>query len=119
MRFYLDENLSPRIAQILRASGLDAVSAHEAGNLGLDDKAQLRYAARAGRALVTLDVGDFVGLAAEAVRQNEPHGGIILVPSSWRGADFHLVAKAVGEFRTLYPGGLAGLIVFVSRRGSS
>ena len=119
MRFYLDENLSPRIARILRASGLDAVSAHEVGNLWLDDKAQLRYAARAGRALVTLDVGDFVGLAADAVRQNEPHGGIILVPSSWRGADFHLVAKAVGEFRTLYPGGLAGLIVFVSRRGSS
>ena len=119
MKLYLDENLSPRIAEILRASGLETVSAHEVGNLGLDDQAQLRHAARQGRALVTLDVGDFVGLATEALRQNELHGGIILVPSVWRRADARVLAAALGELGALYPHGLAGVVVFASRRGSA
>ena len=119
MKLYLDENLSPRIAEILRASGFDAASAHEVGNLGLADQAQLRHAARQGRALVTLDVGDFVGLATEALRQNEHHGGIILVPSVWRRAGAGALATALGELGTLYPQGLAGVVVFASRRGSA
>ena len=44
MKLYLDENLSPRIAEISRARGLDAVSAHEVGNTQLPDVAQLRHA---------------------------------------------------------------------------
>jgi predicted nuclease of predicted toxin-antitoxin system len=43
--FYLDENLSPRIAELLRTRGLVATSAHEVGNTHLDDRTQLRYAA--------------------------------------------------------------------------
>jgi hypothetical protein len=51
--FYLDENLPPRIAEMLRARGVDAVSAHEApGNIQLDDRSQLLYAADASRAIL-------------------------------------------------------------------
>jgi len=51
VKLYLDENLSPRIAELLRARGLDAVIAHEAGNTELADHAQLRYATSRGRAI--------------------------------------------------------------------
>ena len=67
MKLYLDENLSPRLAEMRRARGLDIVSAYEVGNAELDDRAELAYATRAARAIVTCDVPDFTVLAAEAL----------------------------------------------------
>ena len=66
MKLYLDENLSPRLAEMLRARGLEVVSAYEVGNAELDDRAQLAYATREGRAIVTCDIPDFTVLAADA-----------------------------------------------------
>ena len=51
--FFLDEDLSPRIATIAREQGLDVLSTHESGRNGLDDEEQLRFAAQEGRILVT------------------------------------------------------------------
>jgi hypothetical protein len=57
--FCLDENLSPRIAEMLRARGLDAVSTHEVpGNIQLDERSQLLYAAAARRGIVTCAIVD-------------------------------------------------------------
>ena len=42
MKVYLDENLSPVIAELLRQHSLDAASAQDVGNAQLDDRAQLR-----------------------------------------------------------------------------
>jgi len=46
VKLYLDENLSPRLAEMLRARGLEVVSADGVGNAELDDRAQLAYATR-------------------------------------------------------------------------
>ena len=88
MKVYLDEDLSPAIADILRRKGLDATSTHEAGTVQLDDRAQLAYATREGRTIVTANVVDFIELAHEAVATNTEHAGIVLVPSSFRGDEF-------------------------------
>jgi len=46
MKFYLDEDLSQKIAERLRAQGIDAVSTHEAQAEGFSDAQQLEKASR-------------------------------------------------------------------------
>jgi predicted nuclease of predicted toxin-antitoxin system len=118
VKVYLDENLSPRVAELLRARGIDAVSAHEAGNAQLDDPSQLRYAAAEGRVIVTANIVDFVELAAEAIAGNTDHAGIVLVPSTFRTDEFSAVAQAVEQIVQQYPGGLTGAVVYVRRAES-
>ncbi len=60
VRLYLDHDISYRLAEQLRTRGHDAVGAWEVGNAGLDDPAQLEYAASQGRVLVTCNARDFV-----------------------------------------------------------
>ena len=116
MTFYLDENLPPRIAEMLRARGLDAVSAHEiAGNTQLDDRSQLLYAAGVGRAIVTCDVEDFAELSGELIATNREHAGMVLVPPSFRTDEFVALAGAVEQVARDYPGGIAGAVVFLKR----
>ena len=69
---YLDENLSPKIAEQLKLRGIDAVSVRDVGKLGDTDRNHLARATRLGRVLVTSDV-DFLRLAAEGIE----HKGII------------------------------------------
>ena len=37
MKLYLDEDISPKVSEILRKKGMDAVSAHETGMLEASD----------------------------------------------------------------------------------
>lgn len=115
MKVYLDEGLSPRIADLLRRRGIDAVSALEARNTQLNDRAQLAWATRDGRAIVTANVVDFVALARDAVASNAEHAGIILVPPSFRGDEFRAIANAVARALESYPDGLRGLVIYIDR----
>lgn len=115
MKLYLDENLSPRVVDLLRAGGCDAVSAYEVGNTQLDDRAQLAYATREGRAMVTCDVADFAELAAEAIRANTEHAGIILISASFGTDEFVAIRQGIAEVVRRYPEGLRGTVVYVAR----
>ena len=115
MKVYLDEDLSPAIAELLRRYGIDATSAQEVGNVQLDDRAQLAYATQEGRAIVTANVVDFLDLAHEAVASNAEHAGIVLVPSSFRGDEFQAIADGIFEALKPYDGGLRGLVVYIRR----
>lgn len=119
MKIYLDENLSPRIAEILRGRGLDAVSAHDVGNSQLTDSAQLRYATGQGRAIVTCDVADFIDLAVEMIAANHDHAGIVLVSGGFRTDDFSGIAAAIERAARLYPGGLRSTILFLTHRAET
>jgi len=115
VKLYLDEDLSLVIAGLLRKRGMDVSAAQEVGNIQLDDRSQLDYAAREGRVLVTANVVDFIELAHEAVATNTEHAGILLVPSSFRGDEFHAIADAIVETVRPYRTGLRGLVLYVSR----
>lgn len=78
VRFYLDEDISPRVAQALRAKGVEAISAYEVGNIALDDEEHLEYAANEGYTLVTCNARHFVPLFKKWWREGRAHSGIVV-----------------------------------------
>ena len=118
MKVYLDEDLSPTVALLLRHRGIDATSAHDIGNSQLGDRAQLEYATREGRAIVTRNVADFLRLAHDAVATNTAHAGIVLLPPSFRGNEYEAIAEAIVAELKPYAEGLDGVVLYV-RHGQS
>lgn len=117
MKLYLDEDLSPQIAHILRTRGIDVVSAHD-GPSALSDAEHLQLAAAAGRVLVTRNVRDFVVLTEEFLRQHQPHAGVIVCPPRFRGLEFSVIAEAIVATRDRYPTGLDPYAVIFLRSQS-
>jgi predicted nuclease of predicted toxin-antitoxin system len=79
LRLLLDEDMSPRVAEGLRARGVDAVSVHEIGrgNRRISDEDQLSYATGQSRVFVTYNRADFQRLDELWRRQGRQHGGIL------------------------------------------
>lgn len=116
MRFYLDEDLSPRIAVILRRRGIDAVSAHESGGAGLRDRQHLERAAVEGRCLVTRNRDDFIRLTLEFFAHQKPHSGILIVPHRIPPDSFSGIAAALAKYATGNPDDLPAYTVdFLTR----
>lgn len=63
MKFLVDANLSPRVADRIRRGGHDAAHVHEIGLATADDEAILNRASKAGDVIVTADA-DFGTLLA-------------------------------------------------------
>ena len=82
MRFLLDEDLPPSIAEIARGLGVDAVSVHEIGRRGFEDEEQLRFSASQQRIFVTRNRDDFLRLATLFFQTGEFHAGLLIVPYS-------------------------------------
>ncbi len=64
IRFHLDENCDPPIAQGLRLHGVDATTTTEASLRTRSDESQLAFAVDEGRVLVTMDA-DFLRIVAD------------------------------------------------------
>jgi predicted nuclease of predicted toxin-antitoxin system len=76
LRFLVDEDLSPKIAEGQRTlDHVDAIHLRERGKLGLSDAQLLDFAFAEDRVLITADVIDFEKLAAT----RELHTGILLL----------------------------------------
>lgn len=106
MKIFLDEDLSPRIAEFLRKKGVDATSAHDDTNTGLSDDEQLRRAAAEKRCLVTRNRDDFIRLTVESFRHAEPHFGVLIVPHTLPADRFGRIATALHRYVKQHPDGL-------------
>ena len=95
MKLYLDEDVPVAIAEALRRAKVDVLTTEEAGNKQSSDTAQLAFAAKAGRCVVTRNVKEFVELAQRAVQQQRPHAGIILISSAYRGNEIRRITEGL------------------------
>jgi predicted nuclease of predicted toxin-antitoxin system len=107
MKFYLDEDLSPKIAEILRRGGMDALSAHEAGMCESSDQRQLDFAAKEKRCLVTRNRDDFIRLTVRFFNDQRPHCGVLIVPYTLPGDQFSRIASLIRKFSFRHQKGLA------------
>jgi predicted nuclease of predicted toxin-antitoxin system len=105
----LDEQLSPRIAELLRNRGHDVDAVVERSDLaGQTDRRILEAATTEGRAVITNNVKDFRPLAAERLAWGESHAGLILLPSTrTRTRDaVEILAGAIERILHEHPDGL-------------
>ncbi len=106
MKFYLDEELSPKIAVLLRKSAIDAVSARDVGMCEVSDKEQPDFAAKDKRCLVTRNRDDFIRLTVQFFNDHRPHGGILIVPHTIPGDQFSRTANLIKTFSSHHRRGL-------------
>lgn len=98
MKYYLDEDLSPKIAEILRQAGIDTICAHDVGMLQVSDLEQLEYASSQARCIVTRNRNDFIRLTVQFFNENRPHFGVLIIPYSYPGDRFSLIAEALKKY---------------------
>ncbi len=109
MKALLDEQLSPRIGELLQSRGHDVQAVGKRSDLaGRTDWLILEIATAEGRAVITSNVKDFRPLAAQRLARGETHAGLILIPSKparTRGAGERLV-DAIDRILAEHPDGL-------------
>lgn len=75
LKIYLDEDVRPILADILRERGYDTISTVDSGMIGSSDNAQMDFAIQEERTILTHNIKDFVQI--HRIYQ-EKHYGIIL-----------------------------------------
>jgi uncharacterized protein with PIN domain len=94
---YTDEDVTDRLAVLLRKSGYDAESAAGAGTLGFSDEEQLLFAACRGWTILTYNRRDFSVLARQWLTLGRDHAGIVLS----RQYNKHQIGELFGQVCTL------------------
>jgi hypothetical protein len=82
-KLYLDEDVSPRVAEALRRQGFDVLHVMEVGRMGEPDEAQLEFAAAHQRALFSYNRVEFEELAVQWFMEGREHWGIVLSPRQY------------------------------------
>ncbi|GAB4536039.1 MAG: DUF5615 family PIN-like protein [Anaerolineae bacterium] len=85
IRLFLDEDVWPGLAVVLREHSFDVLHAYEVERGEMSDADQLAYSAQEGRAILTHNAKDFVPLAIEYFFDERSHAGIILSPQIKKG----------------------------------
>ena len=98
IRLFLDEDVWPGLAPLLREHGFDVAHAYEVERGGMSDADQLAYSAQEERTILTHNAKDFVPLAIEYFFNERSHAGVILSPQIEKG---DLVRRTLNLLRSL------------------
>lgn len=116
MKYYLDEDLSPKIADLLKKNGIDCVSAHDTGMTQASDLEQLETAFRDKRCFVTKNRDDFIRLTVYFFNDHLPHYGVLIIPNTFPGDCFSLIADALEHYAQKHPQGISSYTIdFLSK----
>ncbi len=111
MKFYLDEDISPKISDILKGYHVDAKSSHEVGKNQSSDIEQLEYAASQGRCIVTRNRNDFIKLTVQFFNENRPHHGVLIIPNTIPGDKFSLIATTLKKYALKHKAGIGSYTI--------
>jgi len=103
LKFLLDEDVHPAVAEISRGLGLDVETVHEIHRRGHDDLPQLVFAAASGRVLVTRNRDDYIKLTVSFFQSGSPHPGLIVVPYSLPNRKPARIAYALKRWHGEHP----------------
>ncbi len=105
IRFHLDENVSPKIANGMRLQGLDVTTTQETGLLKASDEIQFRFAQREQRVIITQD-SDFLRIAS----RHPNHSGILFYSTRHSS-----IGQVILEAVSLYHAGedLRGMVKYI------
>ena len=98
LKLYLNEDIAPDLAKLLRERGFDAISTYEVGMCGKSDEEQMEFACREGRAILSCNFHDFLKLAREWFLAGKEHFGIIISYRQYTRRDLGKLLQAVIEF---------------------
>ncbi len=76
IKVYTNESVNVAITEGLKRRGIEAWSARDAGNLGMTDEEQLKYASKIRAVVFTRD-DDFLMLADKWTKEKKEYYGII------------------------------------------
>ncbi|OHB75799.1 MAG: hypothetical protein A2Z34_07150 [Planctomycetes bacterium RBG_16_59_8] len=79
VKYLLDEQISPGVAEILARSGIDTIAVARSPYAGFDDRSLLSAAVAEGRLLVTYNIDDFTQLFGDCLKEGRPMAGIVFV----------------------------------------
>jgi predicted nuclease of predicted toxin-antitoxin system len=106
MKLYLGEDVPTAIADALRRQKVDVLTTQETGNAQAPDAAQLQFAAAARRCIVTRNVKHFSQLAQQAVCEQRPHAGIVLISAGYQGNEVRRITEGILRLIRAHPDGL-------------
>jgi Domain of unknown function (DUF5615) len=108
MPYYLDADISQRVAAIVRRldPGIDITSAQELRHSRVSDADELALATAQGRCIVTRNHRDFAPLARAWLSEGREHTGMLFVPGSLANDNFSGLAAAIVRYDRNHPHGI-------------
>ena len=97
IKLYLNEDIPPDLAKLLRERGFDIISTYEVGVGGKSDEEQIEFASREGRVILSCNFHDFLKLAKEWFVAGKAHYGIIISYHQYSRKDLGKLLQAIIE----------------------
>jgi predicted nuclease of predicted toxin-antitoxin system len=107
IRYFTDAHIPKSVVTQLRQHGVDIIRCEDIGMKYAKDEAQLEYATKEGRTLVTCDE-DFFRLAAQWREAGKHHAGIVYIVSEKQGI-IGVIVKELLFLHQAVEGGAASL----------